>query len=89
MVCCKYSYALKRIVPNNIGNTDVQLKIEYNASGAINLLYVIAYDINYERYVTTSNIFFKPNAFRPRFTTVDGGYGCFGSLNSLEIDLGK
>lgn len=83
----EYSYASKRIVPANAGEIEVQLDIEYNESSAIHLLYVIAYDQKYEQYISTSNIFFKPNAFRPRFTTVDGGYGCFGSLSSLEIDL--
>jgi hypothetical protein len=83
----EYSYITKRIVPEYGNNIEVQLDIEYDESSAINLLYVIAYDQKYEQYVTTSNIFFKPNAFRPRFTTVDGGYGCFGSLTSLEIDL--
>lgn len=83
----EYSFITKRIVPEYGNDIEVQLDIEYNESSAINLLYVIAYDQKYEQYVTTSNIFFKPNAFRPRFTTVDGGYGCFGSLTSLKIDL--
>ena len=81
------SFITKRIVPEYANDIEVLLDIEYNESSAMNLLYVIAYDQKYEQYVTTSNIFFKPNAFRPRFTTVDGGYGCFGSLTSLEIDL--
>lgn len=83
----EYSYASKRIVPANGKNIEVQLDIKYNESSAISLMYVIAYDRKYEQYISTSNIFFKPNAFRPRFTCVDGGYGCFGSLCSLEIDL--
>lgn len=84
-----YSFESKRIVPGNGNDIEVQLDIEYNEESAISLLYVIAYDQKYERYISTSNIFFKPNAYRPRFTTVDGGYGCFGSLCSLEIDLKK
>lgn len=83
----EYSFSTKRIVPEYGNDIEVQLEIEDNELGAINLLYVIAYDQKYEQYITTSNIFFKPNAFRPRFTTVDGGYGCFGSLTSLEVDL--
>ena len=83
----EYSLITKRIVPEYGNDIEVQLDIEYNESSAVNLLYVIAYDQKYEQYITTSNIIFKPNAYRPRFTTVDGGYGCFGSLTSLEIDL--
>ena len=82
----EYSHAFKRIVPDNT-NIEINLNIDYHESSSINRLYVIAYDKNYEKYVSTSNTFFKPNAFRPRFTTVNGGYGCFGSLTSLSIDL--
>lgn len=81
------SFVRKRLVPAPGQDTEIQLDIAYNGSSEFNLLYVIAYDKQYEQYVTTSNIFFKPNAFRPRYTTVDGGYGCIGSLSSLEIDL--
>jgi len=85
----EYSFVKKRFVPDNSTDIEVRLDIDYNELSAINLLYVFAYDKNYERYITTSNIFFKPNAFRPRFTTVNGGYGCFGSLSSLQVDLKK
>ena len=81
------SLVTKRIVPEYTNDIEVKLDIEYDESSEIKLIYVIAYDQKYEQYVTTSNIFFKPNAYRPRFTTVDGGYGCFGSLTSLEINL--
>ncbi len=81
------SFITKRLIPAYGKDTDTELEIQYDQTSAINLLFVIAYDRKYEQYVNTSNIFFKPNAFRPRFTTVEGGYGCFCSLNSLMIDL--
>ncbi|HPR31004.1 MAG TPA: hypothetical protein PLK12_02870 [Prolixibacteraceae bacterium] len=49
------------------------------------VLYVFAFDRNLEHYTTTSNIFFKPNAFRPMFSTVEGGYGTFGAVSSTLI----
>jgi len=42
----------------------------------------LKYDKNMVEYITTSNTFFKPNAFRPAFSTVDGGYGTFGAISS-------
>lgn len=83
----EYGYAQKRIVPQDGVDTEVEMEIQYNKQSEYNLVYVIAYDKNYEQYISTSNIFFKPNAYRPRYTTVKGGYGCFGSCTSLEIDL--
>jgi len=77
----------KRIVPQQGINTEVSFDINFSSNSQINQLFVYAYDKNYEEYITTSNIFFKPNAFRPRFTTVEGGWGCFCSASSLMVDL--
>lgn len=85
----QFSYALQRIVPEAERDNNVSLDINTSKKSEFNLLYVIAYDKNYEEYVTTSNIFFKPNAYRPRFTTVNNGFGCFGSLTSLKLDLNE
>lgn len=77
----------KRIVPEIGKNSNVKLDITNRKGKVFNDLYVFAYDKNYERYVSTSNIFFKPNAFRPRFSTVEGGYGCFCSVSSCKVEL--
>lgn len=77
----------KRIVPEAGIGTEVELDVVTGPSGEEKTLIVIAYDYNYESYVTTSNIFFKPNAYRPRFTTVEGGYGCFCSSHSILVEL--
>jgi hypothetical protein len=81
------SVAYKRILPENGAETKVELLVENAAGATFKYLYVFAYDKNYENYVATSNIFFKPNAYRPKFTTVDGGYGCFCSVSSCVILL--
>ncbi len=78
--------AYKRITPERGKSTEVQIDMDLRMASQ-SQLFVFAYDKNYERYVSTSNIFFKPNAFRPRFTTVDGGYGCFCSSSSLMVQI--
>lgn len=78
---------LQRIIPEQNSNTFIHIDVPAASSRIADLLYVIAYDKNYEKYINTSNTFFKPNAFRPRFTTVNGGYGCFASCASLEINF--
>jgi len=50
-------------------------------------LTVYAYDKNLSEYLTAANLFIKPNTYRPPFTTVQNGYGCFGSLNLLTKKL--
>lgn len=45
-------------------------------------LLIYAYDKNMSNYLT-SNITIKPNTYLPSFSTVENGYGCFGSLNYL------
>jgi hypothetical protein len=74
----------QRKIPQYPEATEVSLEIKTAPFEQGGLLYVIAYDANYERYHTTANTFFKPNAYRPRFSTVNGGYGCFGSAHIME-----
>ncbi|MGE4288171.1 MAG: hypothetical protein AB7E36_05740 [Salinivirgaceae bacterium] len=80
-------FVFQRKIPQQAIPTEVILDIKQVANTAGGLLYVIAYDANYERYHTTANTFFKPNAFRPRFSTVNGGYGCFGSAHIMELQF--
>lgn len=79
--------SFKRIIPQAGTSTEVTLPLNSNNKGLSGDLFVVAYDANYEKYVTTSNTFFKPNAFRPRFSTVDGGYGCFGSAHIFHQEF--
>lgn len=82
-----FDYVFMRIVPREGEPTQVNLVINFSDAAGSNSLFVFAYDENYEKYITTSNIFYKPNAFRPRFTTVEGGYGCFCSAASIRVEL--
>ena len=51
-------------------------------------LEIFAYDLNLSEYLTY-NISIKPNTYQGSYSTVENGYGCFGSLNILKrtIDL--
>jgi hypothetical protein len=75
----------QRIAPSGSGNTLVTISTGSPVAGAVLLIY--AYDKNLSEYFTQSNLFIKPNTYRPPFTTVENGYGCFGSLNILSIKL--
>jgi hypothetical protein len=48
-------------------------------------LYAYAYDKNFAEYFSTSATFFKPNAYRPPFTTVLGGFGVFGAVSGARL----
>lgn len=44
---------------------------------------IYAYDKNLSDYITNSPSAIWPNTFQPSYSTVENGYGCFGSLNIL------
>ena len=81
-----HSYIEKKIPVKGV-ETDYRIKLDWDIRGKMLVLFVFAYDKNLEKYYTTSNIFFKPNAFRPYFSTVDGGYGTFGAVSSTMVIL--
>ncbi|MFC1476952.1 hypothetical protein ACFL6L_00630 [candidate division KSB1 bacterium] len=63
------------------GNIFVEFEIS-NIWAAQGFLTIYAYDLNLSEYMTY-NLTIKPNTYQPPFSTVEGGYGCFGSLNIL------
>jgi hypothetical protein len=76
----------KRIVP--LPNQPSLVEIKPGIASTWQLLMIYAYDRNLSIYYSTStNSFFNFNTYRPAITTVKGGYGCFGSLNFLEVKL--
>jgi hypothetical protein len=79
------NYFFEKKVPVKGTDTEFELKPEWDITVGTNNLFIFAYDENLEKYFTTSNTFFKPNAFRPSFSTVEGGYGTFGGISSLMV----
>lgn len=68
-------------------NTQFEIQVDWAIDKETAIVFIVAYDENLREYQTTSNTFFKPNAFRPSFTTVEGGYGTFGAVSSSMILL--
>lgn len=78
----------KRVVRNGTDTVIVDWNLEKSEEWQI--LVIGAYDRNMANYMTTAtNSFFNFNTYRPPVTTVNGGYGCFGSLNYQMIQLVK
>lgn len=67
------------------GNTEVVLDLDLLPTGEGELL-VYGYDLNLSEYITY-NISIKPNTYRASYSTVNDGYGCFGSLNVFKKTL--
>jgi hypothetical protein len=62
---------------------DVEVVFEIEDSQAREALIIIyAYDLKLSEYMTY-NVNFKFNTYRSDYSTVENGYGCFGSLNLL------
>jgi len=75
-----------RLLQSASGTTPVE--ISFNGDPDPDAFIIIyAYDNNLSGYLTSPNIFIKPNTYRPFFSTVNGGYGCFGSMNLLIREL--
>jgi hypothetical protein len=73
----KYS---QRVLRATDGNTEVEFLVE-NINNTVRKIVIYGYDKNLSEYLTAQNLFIKPNTYRPPFSTVQNGYGCFGSLN--------
>ncbi len=77
---------MKRVLKDQNGSTFIEIIL--NESLDENAFVIIyAYDANLSSYVTAPNIFIKPNTYRPPFSNVTGGYGCFGSMNILVRNI--
>jgi hypothetical protein len=61
----------------------MNLKTTQSSTG---LLIIYAYDLNLSEYMTF-NVNIKPNTYRSAYSTVENGFGCFGSLNVLRRNI--
>jgi len=72
----------KRILRPEVG--DIQVNLNYNRSSEQEgTLLIYAYDRKLSEYIITT-IIIKPNTYQASYSTVENGYGSFGSLNALE-----
>ena len=73
-------FDFSRILPSEDTYTNVMIQPEFEITD-YSYLVIYSYDINLATYMSYSNNFIKPGTYRPPITTVEGGYGCFGSMN--------
>jgi len=71
-----------RIFRPEEGDIDVELNYVQGTESEGQLI-IYAYDLNLSEYLSTT-IVIKPNTYQPYYSTVENGYGSFGSLNVLE-----
>ena len=78
--------ALEKVIrPTDSGSTDVHWNYDPGLGSPL-LLMIAALDENLTRY-GNSPISFIPNTYHPDGSTVDGGYGCFGSVSIATFPL--
>ena len=80
-----YSILAGRLVPEKQSDTEVSLTADFSPAGS--KLSVFGYDINLAIYIGNSNTALNFNKYREGFTTLESGYGVFGSLNFAEVRL--
>jgi hypothetical protein len=75
----------KRVRRSESGDIVVEIELTEALTGT-GLLVIYGYDVNLSEYITY-NVNIKPNTYRYPYTTVDNGYGCFGSLNVCRLSV--
>ncbi|MBN2010935.1 DUF4249 family protein [candidate division KSB1 bacterium] len=67
------------------------IRVHIPTSGVVvsqGVLRIYAYDLNLSEYITF-NVSVKPNTYSSDYSTVENGFGCFGSLNVAEVMIGQ
>ena len=77
--------ARDRILRSKQGNIPVEFSLNGIPKGEC-VLKIYAFDNNLSEYFT-ANLSSKPNIYQKDFSTVENGYGCFGALNVLEMEI--
>lgn len=80
------NYFFKQFVKKSDENTDVLFHLPEVCNVYSAKVTIIAYDNNMAEYISY-NVNIKPNTYREDYSTVENGYGCFGSLNITEQDI--
>lgn len=78
------AYQTMRLVPGSQGTTTIAFSSATDISHGT--IMIFAYDRHLASYYVTSNVSVNFNKFRKPYSTVQGGYGVFGSLNILIVE---
>ncbi|MBN2611880.1 MAG: hypothetical protein JXB00_10025 [Bacteroidales bacterium] len=76
---------LSRLIPSASKETLIELFLPAETEGTKLLLY--SYDQNMAVYCGNANISLNFNKYRTTISTLQSGYGVFGSMNFSEVDL--
>jgi hypothetical protein len=68
--------------------SDTHIKLSWQGADADSLV-IYGYDYNFSKYYLTSNTSLNFNKYRETYSTVEDGYGVFGSLNLAGYKLKK
>lgn len=77
---------LGRFIPDDQPDLEVALRLPAE-TGAGYRLKVFSYENNLAVYIGNSNTALNFNKYREGFSTLESGYGVFGGLNFIELDL--
>lgn len=77
------AYTMQRYFRENYKDVDISLPVSMSAFSTTDTVEMIvyAYDKKLSEYMTNSPSAIWPNTYQPAYSTVENGYGCFGSLN--------
>ncbi|MBN1599190.1 MAG: hypothetical protein JW894_12925 [Bacteroidales bacterium] len=79
------SVLLRRLIPDDFRDVTLVFDLVYNPEDSKVVLY--GYDANMAIYLGNSNTSLNFNKYRTAFSTLESGYGVFGSMNYSEIEL--
>lgn len=82
---CENDTLDQRLVPSGENSMHVEFIVPYAAGEPVKAE-IYGYDVNLSEYLISA-ITIKPQTYLETVTTVEGGYGCFGSLSKSVIDF--
>jgi len=85
LITDNYNQILDRIVPSMLSDTEIELTLPVDPQELI--LRLFAYDQNLAVYNGNSNISLNFNKYRTTISTLESGFGVFGSLNYTDVEL--
>ncbi len=75
----------QRVIPDSLTSARIEFTLESSDAIPV-MLEVYAFDINLTLYLNSS-FTIKPQTYYEAVTTVENGYGCFGSVVRKQFDL--
>lgn len=80
----KFTGIVGRYVTNDTASSKIYFPIQGSGSSNID---IYGYDANLAAYYANSNTSLNFNKYRTTFSTLEAGFGVFGSLNSIQIQV--